>query len=133
VARKQVEVRVIKQGRAQGPVLVSDQAISFYGGVDLTRGVVSESGHPLEGRSLAGTIVVFPTGKGSTVGSYALYRLARSRLAPAALVMEHCQAIVATGAIMAGIPCVDGVRLEQFEGVLEAELDGAMLSWEQNS
>jgi len=131
VARKQVELRVIKQGRARGPVLLSDKAISFFGGVDLTSGVVSEPGHPLEGKSLAGTILVFPTGKGSTVGSYALYRLARSGLAPAALVMEHCEAIVATGAIMAGIPCVDGFSAELLDGVSDASLDGALLSWEE--
>jgi hypothetical protein len=105
--------RVIYRGEAAGEALCSPEPISFFGGVDLDRGVVSEAGHPLEGAPLAGRVLVLPTGKGSTVGSYALLRLARAGLGPAALVMASCDTTVAVGAIIAEIPCVDLVDLAE--------------------
>ncbi len=90
-----------------GPLLVTDAPISFLGGVDPTTGVVIDPGHPLEGQSIAGRVLVFPHGKGSTVGSYVLYGLARNRVAPAAIVNAEAETIIATGALIAGIPLVD--------------------------
>ena len=67
--------RKYRSGRADGEALVTSMGISFYGGVDPETGKVVEKGHALEGQSIAGKVLVFPTGKGSTVGSYTLYRL----------------------------------------------------------
>lgn len=103
--------RIIKEGRGQGTALVSTQPLSFLGGVDATSGVVKQPGHDLEGQSLAGRVLVFPRGQGSTVGSYIIYALAAAGLAPAAMVLAECEPIVALGAIMAGIPVVDGVDI----------------------
>ena len=87
--------------------------ISFFGGVDPESGVVVERGHELEGRCIAGKVLVFPTGKGSTVGSYTLYRLKQAGLAPAAIVNARCETITAVGCIIAEIPCLDQVPIEQ--------------------
>jgi len=103
--------RVIKAGRAEGPALVSPAPISFLGGVDPDSGVVLEAGHPLEGRSVAGTMLVFPTGKGSTVGSYTILRLARNGRGPVAIINAESEAIVAVGAIIADIPMVDQIDI----------------------
>jgi len=62
-------------GSAEGEALVSSMGISFYGGIDPQTGQVVEKSHALEGQSIGGKVLVFPTGKGSTVGSYTLYRL----------------------------------------------------------
>lgn len=105
--------RAIHAGTAQGVALVSDAPISFFGGVDLDTGVVTEKGHPLEGECLAERVLVFPRGTGSTVGSFALMRLARQAKGPAALVMEACDTTVAVGAIIAEIPCVDRIELRR--------------------
>ena len=105
--------RVIHRGEAQGIALVSPAAIGFLGGVDAETGVVIEPGHPLQGQAIAGRVLVFPTGKGSTVGSYTLYRLARRGLAPAAIINVRSEAIVAVGAIIANIPMVDHVDIGQ--------------------
>ena len=78
--------RAIRRGSVRGVALVSAEAVSFYGGVDPSTGVVVEKGHPLEGRSIAGRVLVIPTGKGSTVGSYVLYRMAKEGTAPAGIV-----------------------------------------------
>ncbi|NPV09941.1 MAG: DUF126 domain-containing protein [Anaerolineae bacterium] len=104
--------RAIKEGRAEGVALVSPEPIGFFGGVDPETGVVREKGHPLEGESIAGRVLVFPRGKGSTVGSYVIYALARNGVAPVGMVLEDCEPIVALGAIMADIPVVDGVNTE---------------------
>ena len=70
--------RTIRAGRAAGLALVSSAPIGFLGGVDPETGIVLEAGHPLQGQSIAGKVLVFPTGKGSTVGSYTLLRLQRA-------------------------------------------------------
>lgn len=103
--------RVIRAGRGEGRALVSPVPIGFLGGVDPDSGVVVEPNHPLNGQSVAGRVLVFPTGKGSTVGSYTILRLARNGVAPAALINSESEAIVAVGAIIAGIPMVDQVAI----------------------
>lgn len=105
--------RVIKAGGAEGPALVSHEPIGFLGGVDGATGIVTERGHPLEGQNVAGTVLVFPTGKGSTVGSYVLYELATNGLAPAAIINAESEPIVAVGAIISDIPMVDRVPIEE--------------------
>src|SRR5512138_45439 len=104
-----VHARTICAGRAEGPALVSTAPIGFLGGVDPDTGIVLEPGHPLQGKSVAGTVLVFPTGKGSTVGSYTILRLGRGGHGPAAMINATSEAIVAVGAILAGIPMVDQV------------------------
>ena len=118
-----LEGRTIHHGTATGPALVSAEAISFYGGVDPTTGIVIEAGHPLEGQSIGGTVLVFPHGKGSTVGSYILYRLAKQGLAPCAIVNRECDPVVAVGAIIAEIPCVDQVDIGRIETGATVRID----------
>lgn len=103
--------RVIKAGRARGIALVSPEPIGFLGGVDPEAGVVVEPGHPLEGESVAGRVLVFPTGKGSTVGSYTLYRLVRNGVGPVAIVNVESEPIIAVGAIISDIPMVDQIDI----------------------
>jgi predicted aconitase with swiveling domain len=110
---RRMEGRTIKAGRGEGSALVSSAPIGFLGGVDPETGLVIEKGHPLEGRSVSGRVLVFPTGKGSTVGSYTLYRLARNGLGPAAIINAQSEAIVAVGAIISGIPMVDQIDVER--------------------
>ena len=104
--------RVIKAGKAAGHALVSPEPIGFLGGVDPDTGVVVEPNHPLNGQSVAGRVLVFPTGKGSTVGSYTILRLARNGLAPVAMLNAQSEAIVAVGAIIADIPMVDEIAIQ---------------------
>jgi hypothetical protein len=116
--------RVIKEGKAYGSALVSPEPIGFLGGVDSETGIIVEPGHSLNGQSVAGKVLVFPTGKGSTVGSYVLYRLAFKGLAPAALVNASSEAIVAVGAIISKIPMVDQVDIMQIQTGDEVTVDG---------
>ncbi len=115
--------RTIFPGQASGPALVSRMGISFYGGVDPETGVITETGHDLEGQSIAGKILVFPTGKGSTVGSYVLYRLKKNGLAPLAIINAECETITAVGCIIAEIPCIDQINLNRMETGMQITLD----------
>jgi hypothetical protein len=105
--------RMISPGKAEGEAIVSRSPIGFYGGIDPKTGIVIEKGHELEGQSVKGKILVFPQGKGSTVGSYAIYGLKKNGVAPAAIVNQETETIVATGVILAGIPCVDKIDIDK--------------------
>jgi uncharacterized protein len=107
--------RIILKGTVQEEALVTSQPISFYGGVDPNTGEVLEKGHELQGKSVKGKILVFPTGKGSTVGSYTLYRLKKNGVAPAGIINRECETVVAVGAIISEIPCVDKIDISKIE------------------
>lgn len=107
--------RSIYAGSAQGEALVTRMSISFFGGVDPQSGIVVERDHELEGECIAGKILVFPSGKGSTVGSYTLFRLKKAGIAPAAILNTECETIIAVGCIIAEIPCVDKVPINRIK------------------
>ena len=110
-----MEGRVINPGIAEGEAIVSDEPIGFYGGIDAKTGIVIDKGHKLEGQNVKDKILVFPCGKGSTVGSYVIYGLKKNDVAPAAIVNKETETIVATGVILAGIPCIDKIDIEQIK------------------
>jgi hypothetical protein len=112
---EQLKGRLISKGKAEGEALVTSQPISFYGGVDPNTGVVIEKGHELQGQSVKGKILVFPTGKGSTVGSYTLYRMKKNGTAPAGMINKECETVVAVGAIISEIPCVDKIDFSKIK------------------
>ena len=116
--------RIIKSGTAEGIALVSSEPIGFLGGIDPETGIVIEPGHPLERERVAGRVLVFPTGKGSTVGSYTLYRMARAGTAPAAIINSESEAIVAVGAIISDIPMIDQVDIAQIKTGNHVSIDG---------
>lgn len=107
--------RTISPGKARGEALVSRAPIGFYGGIDPKTGIVIEKGHELEGKCVKDKILVFPQGKGSTVGSYVIYGLKKNGVAPAAIVNRETETIVATGVILAGIPCVDRIDIDRIK------------------
>lgn len=116
--------RKIYQGKVCAEALVTSMGISFYGGVDPDTSIVVEQGHELQGQSIAGKILVFPTGKGSTVGSYILYRLKANGLAPAAILNRECEAITAVGCIISEIPCIDQLQIDKIHSGCILTVDG---------
>ena len=107
--------RKVVGGYAEGEALVSVDPVGFYGGVDPETGVVIEPGHAVEGECITGKVFVFPTGKGSTVGSYVIYRMKKLGTAPAALINSETEVILATGCVISGIPLVDKLDLDPVE------------------
>jgi len=107
--------RTISPGKATAKAIVSPEPIGFYGGIDIKTGIVIEKGHPLEGKCVKDKILVFPCGKGSTVGSYVIYGIKRNNVAPAGIINKETETIVATGVILAGIPCIDQIDIEKIK------------------
>lgn len=101
----------------EGEALVSKQRISFFGGVDPKTGIVREKGHDLYGEDITDKVLVFPNGKGSTVGSYVIYQLKKNGHAPAAIVNVETETIIATGCILAEIPLVDKLEKNPIEEI----------------
>jgi hypothetical protein len=125
----------VSGGKAEGRALVTREPITFLGGVDPETGLIVERGHELEGKSIKNKILIFPRGKGSTVGSYVLYQMRKNGTAPGAIVNLEAEEIVAVGAIISGIPMLHSlernpysilktgakVRLNADRGYLEVE------------
>jgi uncharacterized protein len=107
---KKLKAHIVSRGKAQGDALVSTQPISFLGSIDVKTGIVVEKGHELFGMSIKGKVLVFPGGKGSTVGSYSIYQLKKNNAAPLAMINIRTEPIVAVGAIISDIPLVDNVE-----------------------
>jgi uncharacterized protein len=118
--------RGIAKGRGEGPLLVSPAPLSFLSGVDPASGIIVEKGHPLQGESIAGKVLAFPYGKGSTVGSYILYALSQNGHAPAAIVNTEAESIIATGAIIGNIPMIDhiGIPMSRLRNGVHVIVDG---------
>lgn len=93
--------RSITRGKASGEAVVSKSAFGFYGAVDPRTGIVSDKRHELYGRKIAGKVLIFPEGRGSTGGAIYMLELARCGTAPAAIINRVTEPILATGAILA--------------------------------
>jgi len=103
-----LEGRGISSGKAEGTALVLEEAFSFLGGVDPSSGKLTIDCHD---ESISGRILVFPMGRGSTVGSYVMLDLKIGGNSPLAIINTLAEPIVATGAVMAKIPMVDGIDI----------------------
>jgi predicted aconitase with swiveling domain len=95
------EGRTLVSGRASGLALVLDEALSFWGGIDADTGALIDTHHPQHGASVAGRILIMPSGRGSSSSSYVLAEAIRAGTAPAAVVLREPDGIVALGAIVA--------------------------------
>ncbi len=116
--------RVIVAGEASGEAVVVNE-ISFYGEVDPERGTL------IDGRSIAGKVLVARRSRGSTVGSYVILALKYNGVEPAAILMKRAEPIVVAGAVLSGIPLVDMLPDEFFKKVrdgvqVEVKSDGSV-------
>ena len=130
-----LKAKSITQGVAEGEAIVSRSAISFTGGMDPGTGIIREPGHDLEGQSIAGKILVFPTGKGSTTGSWQYYAAFKRGNAPKGIINASAEGVVAVSAIITSTPMVhklekdplecietgDFVRIDANNGIVEIE------------
>ncbi|HII07113.1 MAG TPA: DUF126 domain-containing protein [Methanotrichaceae archaeon] len=123
----EISCHKISSGSASGPALVSKESISFLGTVDPDTGKVVDPQHQLCGEDIGGKVLIFPGGKGSTVGSYVIYQLKKRGVAPAAMINIRSEPIVAVGAIISAIPLVDGVSEE-----ILATKDGTIVTVDAN-
>jgi len=119
-----LEGRPIVSGKARGIALVSSKPLSFLGGVNVRTGIIIEREHDLYGKSIKDTVLCFPHGHGSTVGSFVLYALAKNSTAPKAIVNSTADPVVVVGAVIANIPMVDGIDISEIKTGDIVEVDG---------
>ncbi|MDR0790910.1 MAG: DUF126 domain-containing protein [Methanomassiliicoccaceae archaeon] len=112
--------RSISTGKARGKVLRLNEAFSFLGGVEGKTGELRvENGGNVKDR-----ILVFPRGKGSTVGSFTMYDLKVHGKNPAAVINSSAETIVATGAVISSIPMVDRIDVNLLRDGDDVTVDG---------
>ncbi len=119
--KRSIKGRSISKGLASGKALLSKQRISFLGAVDPITGIIVDKSLAIYGEELTGRILVFPCGKGSTVGSYVIYQLKKHGKSPAAMITSHVDTIVAVGAIIADIPVVDSLAIDPIEQIQDGD------------
>ena len=88
-------------GVAEGLALVFSQPLSFWGGIDAESGNIIDHSHPGLGQNVAGKILVMPSGRGSSSSSSVLAEAIRRGTAPAGILLERPDPILAVGAIVA--------------------------------
>lgn len=95
------EARTLVPGTGRGEVLVLEEPLSFWGGIDPATGEVIDVRHPQRGANVAGRVLVMPGGRGSSSSSSVLAESVRAGTAPAAIVLAEADPILALGAIVA--------------------------------
>lgn len=102
-------------GYGEGEALVSHEPICFYL-TDPKTGIVRERNHELEGKNLANKVLVFPSGKGSSVVQVdGLFKLASNNVAPKAMIVKDVETVLVVSAVIAKVPLVDRLEEDPFE------------------
>ncbi len=96
-----MEGRILVEGGATGPALVLDEPLSFWGGLDPATGEIVEANHPQRGSVVTGTILVMPSGRGSSSSATVLAEAIRVGTAPAGIVLAEPDDIIVIGALVA--------------------------------
>lgn len=130
---KSIRCKKISRGHAKGEVLITKEPLSFLGGVDPYTGDVIDKNHELYGQKITDKILIIPSGKGSTVGSYVLFQMSKSKTAPKAIISIKAEPIIATGAIMAEIPMVHEPEAQLYDilsngDIIEVDADKQVIN-----
>ncbi len=108
--------KILVKGKTQGIVLKSNDPINFLGTVDKKTGIISDKNHDLFEKSIKDTILVFPSGVGSSVGAYTIYSIKSNDTAPLAMICQKADITVATGCALANIPLIT-ITDEEFSSI----------------
>ncbi len=119
---KAVKVKPIVDGDCIGEAVVIDNYISFFGEVDPVKGV-----HRPTGKSIAGKVLVFRGGRGSTVGSYIIYSLKKHMVCPKCMVVAEAEPIIVVGAVLTDTPLL--VVLGDFDLFIKNIHDGVTIKY----
>ena len=106
--------KILVKGKAEGIILKSSDPINFLGTVDKKTGIISDKNHELFEKSIKDSILVFPSGVGSSVGAYTIYSIKSNNSAPLAMICQKADLTVATGCALADIPLIT-ISDEEFE------------------
>lgn len=93
--------------KVTGVALVAKDNFSARYDLDRIKGIFSREAHQLHGQSYVGTILVLNTAKGGVATAWMLHEMKSRDMAPAALVLNSANPIMAQGAALAALPFVD--------------------------
>ncbi|MDO5424766.1 MAG: DUF126 domain-containing protein [Eubacteriales bacterium] len=111
----------ISEGVAEGEAVLSGDDIMFYL-IEPETGVVIEPAHALEGKSIAGKILIFPSGKGSSVvQADGLFQLNKRGNAPKGMIIQYPETVLVSSAIIMDIPMVDKVEPAFYQTVKDGD------------
>jgi predicted aconitase with swiveling domain len=96
----QLDSVVLVAGAASGIAVVTDEPISFWGGLDPNTGEIIDRRHPLSGEIITGKVLVLPHGRGSCSASGVLLEAIRNGKAPAAVIVSRIDPIIGLGSIL---------------------------------
>jgi predicted aconitase with swiveling domain len=108
--------KILVSGKVQGIVLKSEKPINFLGTVNKKTGIISDKTHDLFGKSIKDTILVFPSGVGSSVGAYTIYSIKSNNTAPLAMICQKADLTVVTGCALTNIPLIT-ITNEEFSSI----------------
>ncbi len=94
-------------GRVEGYALVSSDNFSARYDLDRKQGVFSRPDHKLAGESYVGRILVMNTAKGGVASAWMLHEMTARGMAPAAILFNRANTILAQGAALAGFAMCD--------------------------
>ena len=118
-------MKILVHGKVKGIVQKSNNPINFLGTVDKKTGIISDKNHDLFEKSITNTILVFPSGVGSSVGAYTIYSIKSNNSAPLAMVCKKADLTVATGCALANIPVliISENEFDSLKNGMEVEID----------
>ena len=108
--------KILVQGKIQGTILKSENPINFLGTVEKKSGVITDRNHDLFNKSIKDSILVFPSGVGSSVGAYTIYSIKSNNSAPLAMICKKADLTVATGCALTNIPLLI-ISEEEFQSL----------------
>ncbi|NND85971.1 MAG: DUF126 domain-containing protein [Nitrosopumilus sp.] len=118
-------MKVLVKGKTNGVVIKSTQPINFLGTVNKKTGIISDKNHDLFEKSIKDSILVFPSGVGSSVGAYTIYSIKSNNTAPLAMICTKADLTVATGCALANIPLliIDGKEFLSIKNGMHLSVD----------
>jgi predicted aconitase with swiveling domain len=109
-------------GYGEGKALVSHEPVCFYL-TDPKTGVIREKTHELYGENVADKVLVFPSGKASSVVQIdGLFKLASNNLAPKAMIVKDVETVLIVSAVIAKVPLVNRLEKDPFEAIRTGDL-----------
>ena len=118
----QMEGKAVVEGRVEGRALVSQTPLSFLLGIDTNTGEIIEEGHEHQGESIAGRVLVYPYGKGSSGDCLRMWRCKNSGVAPVAIINRKADFVHVQGAIVADIPMVCNLDQDPVEVIVSGDV-----------
>ncbi len=112
--------KILVSGKVDGIILKSNDPINFLGTVDKKTGIISDKEHSLFEKSIKNSILVFPSGIGSSVGAYTIYSIKSNNAAPIAMICKKADLTVATGCALANIPLIT-ISEEEFDSIKDGK------------